>query len=174
MKKLFWRMFWASIPLVILIILIMLFIGYSLPAAALIGLVSGIAYMMTLVVTHRQGIQRRGFNPTGQNLAVTHERTMHLRSPYESTFDLCKEALNRLPGTVFKQEDRSKGSLVARSKMKRADWGERIFFEIQSLADDTTRVAFSSRPMMPTTIVDYGKNLENVERIRSYLTPYEA
>ncbi|PSP11891.1 MAG: hypothetical protein BRC49_06850 [Cyanobacteria bacterium SW_10_48_33] len=79
-----------------------------------------------------------------------------------------------LPRTVLQLDHRSTGSLVARSQTNWASWGERIFFKIQPGADDITRVTFRSRPQFRFTIVDYGKNLENVERIRGYLTQYEA
>ncbi len=49
------------------------------------------------------------------------------------------------------------------------DLGDVISFEVHRIDDDRTQVKVSSRPAVPTTLVDYGKNLENVERIISFL-----
>lgn len=185
--KLLWRVFWAtSIPYG-------LWMGLSMGAMALLTshfpirtaaftaalcLVSGVFFgtfmALSLGELHRRGLRQRGFTPTAQNLAVVHRRAISLRLPYSQAFDRCREALSRLPRTAIQQEDRSIGILVARCGTTWASWGERIVLYLQPEADGTTRVAFNSRPILRSTIIDYGKNLENVERIWSCLVSHEA
>ncbi len=47
-------------------------------------------------------------------------------------------------------------------------WGEIIAFDIHK-TNDVIQVEISSRSVVHTTLVDYGKNLENVEKIVSFL-----
>ena len=48
-------------------------------------------------------------------------------------------------------------------------WGYIISFEVRKIDNDRTQIKVSSRPAVSTTLVDYGSNLENVEKIISFL-----
>ena len=142
----------------------------------LLILIQAIAFLIILWLVlgwmHRRGIKRKGFPPSKQNLSVVQERELHLSLPYEQAFAVCKEAIERLSQITLKQVDYSTGRLVANRQMTWESFGEKIVMNIQAINDDATQVEFASRPIVPTTIFDYGKNLQNVERIRQYLISY--
>ena len=127
-----------------------------------------------LWLTHRLGIKRKGFSLTKQNLPVVQKREMQLGLPYEQAFAVSTEALDRLPRITLKSENNSKGMLMANSRITWESFGEKIVLNIQRVDDRTTKVEIVSRPIVPITMFDYGKNLENVERIRGYLMPYAS
>ncbi|MGB3693989.1 MAG: hypothetical protein WA865_08035 [Spirulinaceae cyanobacterium] len=97
---------------------------------------------------------------------------MQLSLPYNQAFAVCREALNQLPRTTLKQENQSTGVLVANCGMTWKSFGEKIVFNIQAVDNKITQVEFASSPTVSTTLLDYGKNLENAERLKSYLTSY--
>lgn len=127
---------------------------------------------LVLWLIHRISIKRKGFPLTKQNLSVVHQREIRLSLPYEQAFNICKEAINQLSRITFKQEDYSTGTLIANSRITWSSFGEQIIFNIDAIDDNKTQVRFTSRPLVSTTKFDYGKNLENIERIRHYLMSY--
>lgn len=58
---------------------------------------------------------------------------------------------------------------MARTSVNWKTWGDTISFEITGIDDESTAVKISSRPTSRTTIVGYGKNLENVKTIVSFI-----
>lgn len=138
-------------------------------------LVQAIAFILILWLVlwwiHRISIKRKGFPLTKQNLSVVHQRELRLNLPYEQAFSISKEAIRQL-SRIIKQEDYSTGTLIANSRITWSSFGEQIVFKIDAIDDNRTQVRFTSRPIVPTTKFDYGKNLENIERIRHYLMSY--
>ena len=94
--------------------------------------------------------------------------------PYDEAFDLCLKAVKSLKCKV-READRNLGKIVAIKPTKvPLDWvfnQELITIELQKL-NSRTGIKISSQlyPYPPTEYyVDYGSNLENVERIVSLL-----
>jgi hypothetical protein len=55
--------------------------------------------------------------------------------------------------------------LIARVPMSGASWGEVMRFSCHPGSDGTTEVRIHSRPLFGPTVVDWGKNLQNVTRV---------
>lgn len=88
-------------------------------------------------------------------------------------------------GRVFERSEAILTLLSARGRITRADpkggqlegrlatsllsWGEKVSLELTALGPERTRVAVRSWCVLATTLVDYGKNAENLLRIRSAL-----
>ena len=125
-----------------------------------------------LWLMHRSGIKRKGFPITKQNLSVIQEKEMRLNLPYEQAFAVCKETLNKLPRINLKEENQSRGILVANTQISWESFGEKIGLDIQTVNNSMTKVKFRSRPLIRTTMFDYGKSLANIERIKNCLIPY--
>lgn len=53
-------------------------------------------------------------------------------------------------------------------------WGERIEFTLTPVDAARTVVRIESRSRLRTTLVDYGQNFENVEKLRTLLDPARA
>ena len=69
----------------------------------------------------------------------------------------------------MKKKDIFKGKIVARASITLWSWGEIISFSLSQINNQETLVEVSSKPLVPPTVFDYGKNLENVEKITQFL-----
>jgi hypothetical protein len=105
-------------------------------------------------------------------MGVHHVRNVELRLPYDKAFDLCIESLGLIKKCKIHNEDRSQGKIVAKAGMTWKTWGDVISFEVRRIGNDAIQVAVSSRPSVRTTLVDYGKNLENVETLVGFLNAH--
>lgn len=81
-----------------------------------------------------------------------------LSLPPDQALEHCRLALERARFSAVRMETASR-MVRAHGKMTWTSFGEEI----------ECRVEIRSRPVLRTTIVDYGKNRENVERIRAFL-----
>jgi hypothetical protein len=87
--------------------------------------------------------------------------------PPEQALALCRAAVEQAPGVKDVRLD-SPATLRARVGATRRSWGERIRCSVRAV-DGGSEVAIHSRPRVRTTLVDYGKNRENVDCIRAAL-----
>src|SRR4030042_3387264 len=101
-----------------------------------------------------------------------HVRNVELRVPYDEAFDLCIESLNVVKRSKIQKENRSQGKIVARTGMTWRTWGDVISFAIRNPGNDGIQIEVSSRPALRWTLIDYGKNLENVELIIGFLNAH--
>ena len=58
---------------------------------------------------------------------------------------------------------------MARAGISISSWGEAIEFQLKEIDADQTEIQFSSRPVLRTTLIDYGKNLRNIELLEEFL-----
>ncbi len=95
---------------------------------------------------------------------------MELRLLYDQAFDLCLSSVRAVRKGKIRGKDRPLGRIDLKAGMTWKTWGEVISFDLRRMDENRTRVEVSSGPALRTTLVDYGKNLENVERIMGFLT----
>jgi len=135
----------------------------------LAGLFSGILFggFMSLILGFLQSwsVKRISSEKSDEVIGVHHTRTVELRLPYDRAFNLCIESLKLIKKCNVQKEDRSHGKIIAKACATWKSWGEIISFDICKIDDERTQVTVSSRPVLRTTLVDYSKNLENVESI---------
>ncbi len=142
------------------------------PSTGLIaGLLAGILFggFMSLILgtLHTWSVKRLPFK--SKDVMDIHQvRSVEMKLPYDKVFDLCMESLRLIRKCKIVEENRSQGKIVARTGISWKSWGEIIAFDIHK-TNDVIQVEISSRSVVHTTLVDYGKNLENVEKIVSFL-----
>jgi hypothetical protein len=112
---------------------------------------------------------RQPDRPIQARFGVFHVRNIELLLSFERVFDLCVESLRLIPKCKIEEENRFQGIINAHAGMTWKTWGDRISFRISKIDGSKTEVEVSSRPIVKTTLVDYGKNLENIERITTFL-----
>ncbi|MBC8413218.1 MAG: hypothetical protein ISR96_08210 [Nitrospira sp.] len=66
--------------------------------------------------------------------------------------------------------DRLNGEIIIKTGINWKTWGDTICFKLSSAGPNRTTVIVTSRPTIKTTIVDFGKNLENIIKITGFLT----
>ncbi len=151
---------------------------YSLLGGLIVGLLVGLfstflfGGLMSLIAgsLHIHYVRQIRSGESEEALGVHHVRRVELRLPYEEAFDLCISSLNAVKKGRIRREDRPSGRIEAKAGMTWVSWGEVISFDLRRIDENRTRVEVSSRPVLRTTLVDLGKNLENVERIAGTLT----
>jgi CRISPR-associated protein Csm1 len=83
---------------------------------------------------------------------------------------LCLKSLEKIKKCEIKEAEQSKGIITAHSGTTWKTWGEIINFEIINNEDSKkTCIKISSSPLVSTTLVDFGKNYENVKKISDFL-----
>lgn len=102
--------------------------------------------------------------------ACLQEDTFEVAAEASQVFDRSRAVLSLLSagGSVERAEEGA-GVIEARLATSWRSWGERIALEISHLGPQRARVKVSSWSALPTTLVDYGKNAENLLRFRSAL-----
>ena len=149
---------------------------FGFPLGMGIGMVTGIFFggLISLILgfLHNQSVKRISSGKYKQTLSVHHTRHVKLRLPYDRVFDLCLESLTSIEKCKIQKEDRHEGRIIAKAVMTWKTWGDVILFKIQRISNDEIQVEVSSRPALRTTLVDYGKNLENVQKIVRFLNAY--
>ena len=85
--------------------------------------------------------------------------------------EIYKHCINILEGNNFSvsNSDEFSGIIEAESEISSKSWGENITVELESLENQKTLVKITSRSKMPTTLVDWGKNDENIYAIKENL-----
>ena len=123
--------------------------------------------LMSLVLgfLHRWSVKRIASDKSEAAMGVRQVRNLQLWLPCNRAFTLCMRSLNSIKKCKIQREDRYLGKIVAKTGMTWKTFGDVISFEVFSIDDDRTHIKISSRPSVRTTLVDYGKNLENVETI---------
>lgn len=145
--------------------------GYKigLPGGLISGLIFGFVMFIILGFLHSRAVEKIAGHISEESMATCQVRNIELQLPYDSTFDLCMKSLNLISRCRIQEEDRSQGKITARSSVNWKTWGDTISFDITGISNEKTAVKVSSRPTARSTIIDYGKNLENVKIIVSFL-----
>jgi len=146
---------------------------YGIKVGFVGGLASAVIFgslvFIILGFLHSRAVKKIAGNISKVSMAVSHARDIELPLPYDQTFALCIDSLSLIGKCRVQDEDLSQGRIIARSPVNWKTWGDTISFDITGLSAEKTSVRISSRPAASTTIVDYGKNLDNIKKIISFL-----
>lgn len=166
--KLFLSFFIAEI---IAILIISRLISYS--EVCIFGLLLGfvLSIIMALFLSSVQISSTNRLSPEDFEdvYKVRHNRTIELNVSYDEAFDLCLESIGLIKRPKIKKNDRSEGIINATAGINWRTWGEKISFKIIEIDTNHTQVEFSSKPIVPITLIDWGKNLENILIINNHL-----
>jgi hypothetical protein len=94
--------------------------------------------------------------------------------PIADAYQRCVSAAEAIPRGKLKQADESERRVELKTGLSIKSWGERMVLELESQGEAATSVQVSSRSWVPTTLVDYGKNRDNVERVIAWLRDGET
>ncbi len=137
------------------------------------GIAGGVGYgalmSATLVTLHKRVVKPRPGMPEDAS-KVKHTRKIQLAHSYEEAFGLAVSSLQSLGKHKIQQSEKSSGKIQAKIGLNPKSAGEVISFNVRRISDGQTEIEVTSRPWLPTTLVDYGKNLENVEKIVNFLS----
>jgi hypothetical protein len=145
--------------------------GYEtgMKGGILAGVFLGLLTYIILGLLHIQAVKKISNREFSSHLRIHHTRDIDLQLPYDKAYDLCIKSLGHIKKCSIQNENPSEGRIVMKTGLNWKTWGDTITFDVKRINNNQTRVTVSSRPTARTTIVDYGKNLENVEKIVSFL-----
>ena len=89
---------------------------------------------------------------------------------YDDAFGKAVKTLEDIGARIIK-EDKESGVLLTKKGFSMRSWGEKIDVKLERLNDNQTEINIFSRPKISGTLVDYGKNYENVEK---FLQKYDS
>ena len=133
------------------------------------GLIYGVSFTVISYYIHTRAIKKKGYEISEKTLDVHQKRKLKLKIPYKVAYYLCLESINSLPKARLQKENRSQGKIDVRTGMSWKTSGDKISFDVQKIDDDRTQVIVSSRPVVRLALMDYGKNLDNVDKISNFL-----
>ncbi len=65
--------------------------------------------------------------------------------------------------------DEATGKIIISTKMSWKSCGETIALSFSKVNENTVKIEISSKPLLRTTLVDYGKNIENTRLVVSWI-----
>lgn len=86
----------------------------------------------------------------------------------EEVFDLCDHSISTIDKCKLGYYDPKEGIAKAKAGKSWLTWGDEITFQLKEIKPNEFCVTIVSRPVVRTTVIDYGKNLENINRISDY------
>ncbi len=123
--------------------------------------------VFTLELLHRRSVKHLSYGVSEETIGVYHVRNINLQLSYDKVFDDCIASFELIKGKI-KREDRLKGIIIG-STFTLGKGGNIVSFKIERSNNNKIKVEVSSRPVPRTRFFDFGKNLENVEKIASFL-----
>ncbi len=84
--------------------------------------------------------------------------------PPTEAFERASNAL-RAVGARISEADRRDGIIRARTGVSSRSWGEVITIKLREMSPHETRLAIHSRPRLPITVLDAGKNEDNIQSL---------
>ena len=138
---------------------------------AVFGLFGGFVSLI-FAFLHSWTVKRMPSGNTEESIGVHHVRNIELNLPYDMAFNLCLESLSLIKNCKVQNEDRAQGKILGKAGMTWKTFGDIISFEVSKNANNGIKVEVSSRPAVRTTLIDYGKNLENVDKIIGFFNTH--
>lgn len=133
------------------------------------GLISGLFFGITMTVILGLldfALSKKNGNEITNSVVQMSE--IQLSLSFDDTFELCKKSVSKINGEIT-IEDKRNGRIQAKTRVNILTWGDIVKFELIEIDQGITRVKIESRPKVRMTVIDYGKNLENVQSIVRYL-----
>lgn len=140
--------------------------GFSLWKFLIATLFFGVSMSLILVSFHKYWLKKNGVEPiTEDDLGVHQSQIIESKFNERELIERLKN--NPILGKMKLAELENGISLKTGVTMK--SWGEEIKIILKSRKEDKFEYLISSRPKLKTTLVDYGKNMENINLIEKVI-----
>jgi hypothetical protein len=148
-----------------------LYFGTDLSSILSYGLITGLIFgaMMTIILTfyRRKSLKKKGLS-SDEAKELVNTTSIEISDSKELIIDHCINSIQRIKRGKIITKDDNKGFIKAKAGITWDTWGDTITFDIEELQSNTYRINILSRPFLKTTVIDYGKNLDNINRIMEY------
>jgi hypothetical protein len=99
------------------------------------------------------------------------EETVTIPLPLAEAYQRCLQVAEAIPKSKLKGADDSAMTIELRTRVSLKSFGEKVELALVPAGEQATRVRVSSQAVVPTTLVDYGKNQGNVNNVVGWLQP---
>lgn len=89
--------------------------------------------------------------------------------PVEEAYQRSLSATEALQRAKVDESDEQAGTVELKVGVSFKSWGERVRIELSPEGEGATRAQVTSRAALKTTLADYGKNRDNVQRVTEWL-----
>ena len=132
------------------------------------GLVFGTLVSYLLISLHKSFSRKVVTDSFNHDFGIFQSRRIEIPLSYEDAYRLCLQSLKTISRCSIQSQSHDEGIIKARAGINWKTWGDNVLLKLVK-GEGATIVEISSRPSARSTLVDFGKNLDNVERIKSFL-----
>lgn len=104
---------------------------------------------------------------------VKQTRSVTLNMAVEEVFDRCLQAFEAIGPCEILEDDKHRGYIKAQTPGSLKSFGEIMEINLTDAGSDKTALTVLSRPATRTTLVDFGKGMENVQRFLQEVTGFQ-
>lgn len=140
--------------------------GFRIWKLLLMTFFFGTAMSLILVSFHSYRLKKNGVQEiTDENVGVNQKRNLSTKLNKEEIIQRLKAdpVIGKMKMTEIEN------GILLKAGMSWKSWGEEIKITLKANEDTDSEYQVSSSPRLKTTIVDYGKNIENINRIESLI-----
>ena len=138
--------------------------------AVYIGAAFGLFMALAAGTLHVVMVKKRaGRTVLSDPYSTAQELELNVSMPYEKLFDLCRRYAAENARYAVSEADQTKGLISARTPWSWKGYGNIFAIKFSDIKDGSATVRISSRPRLPSVLLDYGDNLANVLRARDYI-----
>ena len=134
----------------------------------LAGLVFGTLVSYMLISLHKSLSRKVVTDSFNHDFGIFQSHRIEIPLSYEDAYSICLQSLKTISRCSIKFQNPDIGIIKARAGINWKTWGDNVYLKLIK-GKGSTIVEISSRPSASSTLVDFGKNLDNVERIKRFL-----
>jgi len=171
--KIYAELFLVLFAIFSLITVIFYLVGFGLSGELLrwiwddLLLAAVLAFLLT--VLQIATVKRLPFKKDTSAFNFAHARSLELALSYNEIMKLCIASLGGIHGTRMREVSYAHGRIIAIVPSTWRYLSQVIAFDVQELGASVCAVKVSSSPAVSAVRVDFGKNLENIEKIVAFL-----
>jgi hypothetical protein len=134
------------------------------------GLFQGLFFGFFMAITFRimENVSLKKMGKKSSDVGVHQEKKFNVPLLKGEANKKIKDVLNEMKTNLTK-DDSENGVIEAKTKINWKSFGETLTIRFVENENQTT-IFVESRPSLGTTMVDYGKNLQNVEKFERLMT----
>jgi len=132
-----------------------------------LGALYGIPMALILGLAHYFGVKKVAQGKSF-DLSPIQKRTFVLKSDSRSILENCVLALQKFPARIV-ENNLLQNYITARTSASWKSLGDDIRIDVIPAGETNTQIKIICRPALKATLVDYGKNYENAEKLMSLI-----
>ena len=145
------------------------FYWWSFYNALYSGIAFGVLMSAILGTMHIKGLKKVTSKEIGFNaLRVHQKKVIEIKKGYDEAYLHCLNSL-RILDVEIEEENKAAGKITAKTSLTPDSFGEFINIMLTKINSEQTKINISSKPVVKVTLIDYGKNLQNIKKMTELL-----